>query len=155
MKISSPAFPDQGFIPVEYTCDGSNISPPLAWEGAPRETQSFSLIMDDPDASAGVWVHWLVYDIAGDKKGLAPYISPLLKLPDGARQGKNSFLRIGYGGPCPPPGYGAHRYFFKLYALDSMLRLRSNVSREQLETAMKGHILERAEFMGRFQRHKP
>lgn len=154
MKISSTAFTDQEPVPAEYTCEGANISPALAWESVPTETKSLALIMDDPDAPAGTWVHWILYNIPGSKRNLPAHIPAAEDLPDGAQQGRNSFHKIGYGGPCPPPAHGPHRYFFRLYALDALLDLQSGVSRERLESAMKGHILDRAELMGRFERQK-
>jgi len=154
MKISSASFADQRPIPAEYTCEGANISPALAWENIPPETKSFALIMDDPDAPAGTWVHWILYNLPGDKRSLPAHLPAAADLPDGAQQGKNSFGRTGYGGPCPPPAHGSHRYFFRLYALDALLDLHSGASRAQLESAMKGHILDRAELMGLYERQR-
>ena len=154
MRISSAAFANQRPIPAEYTCEGANFSPTLAWENVPAETKSFALIMDDPDAPAGTWVHWVLYNIPAGKRSLSAHIPAVEDLPDGAQQGKNSFQRIGYGGPCPPSGHGPHRYFFRIYALDALLDLQSRSSRAQLESAMKGHILDRAELTGHYERQR-
>ncbi len=110
------------------------------------------MIVEDPDAPVGTWVHWIAYNIPVDAKGLPAGVPPIENLPHGAQQGKNSFHKIGYGGPCPPPGHGPHRYFFRLYALDDLLDIRSGINRKELEDAMKGHIVSRAELMGRFER---
>jgi hypothetical protein len=139
LKIYSSAFEDGGMIPSKYTCDGADISPPLAWSGLPEGTKSIAIINDDPDAPMGTWVHWVIYNIPPTAQGLAEDIKRVEKLPDGTLQGKNSWGRIGYGGPCPPGG--THRYFFKIYALDKMLNLKPGATKEELLTAMKGHIL--------------
>jgi len=111
------------------------------------------LIVDDPDAPIGTWTHWIVYNIPPDAKGLPQGVPNLENLPHGMQQGKNSFNKIGYDGPCPPPGHGAHHYFFRLYALDAVLDIRSGVDRRELGHAMKGHIISQAELSGRFERH--
>lgn len=152
MKISSTAFTDRGSIPPQYTCEGSGISPALRWEEIPKGTKSLALIVDDPDAPAGTWVHWLVYNIPPDAKTLPQGVPTLENLPHHVLQGRNSFHKIGYGAPCPPPGHGPHRYFFRLYALDALLDIRPGIDRRELEEAMKGRILGRAELMGRFER---
>lgn len=152
MRISSTAFSNQGTIPPNYTCEGANISPALTWAEIPRTAKSLALVMDDPDAPVGTWVHWLIYNIPVDAKLLPSGVPPIENLPHGALQGKNSFHKIGYGGPCPPPGHGAHRYFFRLYALDKVLELPPSASRKELDDAMRGHIVSRAELMGRFER---
>lgn len=155
MRISSTAFLAQGIIPAKYTCDGSNSSPDLAWEEISEDVvKSFALIADDPDAPSGTWVHWVIYNIPATKNGLPAGVSNMDRLTDGTRQGRNSFRMIGYGGLCPPLGDGSHRYYFRLYALDIMLDLKSGASRSELEAAMKGHILGRAELMGRYERQK-
>ncbi len=140
LKLTSPAFEHNGKIPDRYTCKGKDVNPPLNIEGAPAETQSFVLIVDDPDAPVGIWDHWIVLNI--------PLISEIEEdsVPLGASEGLNSFGRTAYGGPCPPSG--THRYFFKLYALDTLLRLDKNTQKEEVEKAMKGHILDRAELIG-------
>ena len=148
--IKTTAFPNAGTIPQKYTCDGPDLSPELSWTGAPPGTQSLALIADDPDAPVGTWTHWIIWDIPPGS-GLPEGIANTELLKDGARQGKNDFKRIGYGGPCPPPGK-PHRYFFKLYALDTKLDLEAGASRKQLESAMKAHVLSQAELMGRYGR---
>lgn len=150
-KLSTTAFEPGGMIPKQFTCDGPDLSPALEWSGAPANTRSFSLIMDDPDAPVGTWVHWVVYDLPADTKQLGEGAPKDEQLLNGARQGRNDFRRIGYGGPCPPPG-PAHRYFFKLYALDAQLNLKAGASKAEVEKAMAGHILAQASLMGRYQR---
>jgi hypothetical protein len=152
MKISSTDFTDQGSIPPNFTCEGANISPALSWTEIPKAAKSLVLAVDDPDAPIGTWVHWIAYNIPIDAKGLPAGVPTLESLPHGALQGRNSFRKIGYGGPCPPPGHGAHRYFFRLYALDKILDIRPGSNRKELDDAMKGHIVSRAELMGRFER---
>ncbi len=151
MILFSTAFENGGFIPERYTCKGENISPPLSWTGIPPEAKSLVLICDDPDAPGGVFNHWLLYNIPPTTTSLPEGIPPLLTLPDGSLQGFNSFGRIGYGGPCPPPG-PAHRYFFRLYALDKTLELPPKARKPEVLKAMEGHILAVAELMGRFSR---
>jgi len=152
LKIYSSAFEDGGMIPSKYTCDGADISPPLAWSGLPEGTKSIAIINDDPDAPMGTWVHWVIYNIPPTAQGLGEDIKRVEKLPDGTLQGKNSWGRIGYGGPCPPGG--THRYFFKIYALDKMLNLKAGATKEELLTAMKGHILAQAQFYGKYSRKR-
>ena len=139
-------------IPDRYTCVGRNASPQIIWGDVPQNTRSFALIVDDPDAPAGTWTHWLAYNIPGKQRGIPENIDTAPRLPDGTMQGRNDFRKIGYGGPCPPRGHGPHRYFFRLYALDSPLQLEPGAGRAELERAMNGHVLEQAELMGRFQR---
>lgn len=150
LKISSPAFADGEMIPREYTCDGKDISPPLAWTGVPQGTKSLALIADDPDAPAGTWVHWVIFNLPADGDGLSEAVSSEKNLADGSRQGINDFRRIGYGGPCPPGG--THRYYFKLYALDKALELSSGAGKKELLRAMTGHVLGEAVLMGRYRR---
>jgi len=150
LTITSTAFAAGKPIPANYSCDGKGISPPLAWSGAPVGTQSFALIMDDPDAPSGTYVHWVIYDMPGSSQGLSEGISSDAKLADGSLQGSNSSRRTGYTGPCPPSG--THRYFFKLYALDTNLDLASGAGKEQLLKAMQGHVLAQGELMGTFSR---
>src|SRR6266540_1402431 len=121
-SLTSTAFTDGAAIPVKYTCDGADVSPPLAWSGAPAGTKSFALICDDPDAPRGTWVHWVLFNLPAQEKELAEGTPTSARLPNSARQGKNDFGNIGYGGPAPPKGK-PHRYFFKLYALDQTLDL--------------------------------
>ena len=150
LKLTSTAFEDGGPIPSKYTCDGDDISPPLAWSGVPEGAKSLALIADDPDAPRGTWVHWVVYLIPPSEKGLAEGVPTTETLASGARQGRNDFQKIGYGGPCPPSG--THRYFFKLYALDGEQNLPSGVSKEQLLKAIDGHVLAEGQLVGRYQR---
>jgi Raf kinase inhibitor-like YbhB/YbcL family protein len=149
-ELTSTAFGPGEPIPRRYTCDGEDLSPPLAWGDPPQGTQSFALIADDPDAPVGTWVHWVLYDLPAGTRGLPEEVPPDADLPDGSRHGKNSWRRLGYGGPCPPSG--THRYFFKLYALDTTLALNAGANKEQLLRAMEGHILAQAELMGVYSR---
>lgn len=151
LKLTSTAFEPGGTIPKKFTCDGPDVSPALAWSGAPAGTRSFALIMDDPDAPVGTWVHWVLYDLPVGTHELAENTAKQEELPNGARQGRNDFRRIGYGGPCPPAG-PAHRYFFKLYALDAKLALKAGATKAEVEKVMKGHILAQSELMGRYGR---
>jgi hypothetical protein len=151
LKLTSTAFQADGAIPKKFTCDGPDVSPALAWSDAPAGTQSFALIMDDPDAPVGTWVHWVLYDLPAGAHELAEGLAKQEELPGGARQGRNDFRRIGYGGPCPPSG-PAHRYFFKLYALDGKLGLKAGATKADVEKAMKGHILAQGALMGRYGR---
>jgi Raf kinase inhibitor-like YbhB/YbcL family protein len=152
IKITSPAFEEGGMIPSRYTCDGEDISPPLQWEGVPEGTMSIALISDDPDAPMGTWVHWVVYNIPPDKTELAENFGDDETLPDGTRQGLNSFRNIGYGGPCPPSG--THRYFFKIYAVDKIIDVVSIADKPTLLKAMEGHILGQGRLMGKYARKK-
>jgi len=151
LAISTTDFTPGGDIAKKFTCDGADISPELSWNSAPAETQSFALIADDPDAPAGTWTHWVIYDIPANTSQLQQNVSKVDQLPEGASQGRNDFQKIGYGGPCPPPGK-PHRYFFKLYALDRKLDLKPGASRQELESAMQGHVLAHAEIMGKYHR---
>jgi len=152
-QITSSAFSNNGEIPRKYTCDAEDISPPLEWTAPPPKTQSLSLICDDPDAPVGTWVHWVLFSLPASKHSLPEGVPKDGTLPDGSRQGTNDFRRLGYGGPCPPPG-PAHRYFFKLYALDNTPDLKPGVTKKDLEKAMQGHILAQAELMVRYQRQR-
>lgn len=161
LTLVSPAFSDGGEIPLRYTCFGENLSPPLRWSNVPAGTQSLALLMHDPDSSPPGFIHWVVYDVAPDADGLPEGVSPGPRLPDGIRQGTNDFAafsidtfpggspvhRIGYDGPCPP---ARHRYVFTLYALDTPLNLEPGASAAELTHRMEGHILARAELVGRF-----
>jgi Raf kinase inhibitor-like YbhB/YbcL family protein len=152
--LTSTAFRDGVAIPVKYTCDGVDVSPPLAWSGAPAGTRSFALIADDPDAPAGTWVHWVLYNLPAAVSELPENIAKVESLDlDGARQGRNDFRRPGYGGPCPPPG-PAHRYFFKLYALHAPLQLKPGAQKKDVEAALEGHVLGSAQLMGTYARQK-
>ncbi len=148
LKISSPAFTNGGAIPSKFSCDDSDISPALTWSEPPAGTQSFALIMDDPDAPMGTWVHWILYNIPASTRNLIEGTPTGHQLSDGSLQGKTSAGSTGYHGPCPPSG--THRYFFKLYALDTTLSLSSKADKKELLTAMEGHILGNAELMGTF-----
>ena len=149
-EIKSPAFENNGVIPKQYTCDGINLSPSLSWSGISEGTKSLVLISDDPDAPAGTWTHWIMYNIPPLSKGLQDGVLPMQNLPHEAKQGLNDFKKIGYGGPCPPSG--THRYFFKLYALDTKLNLEGSATKKKLEDAMKGHVLTEAQIIGKYSR---
>ena len=151
MKISSASFSADDMIQKKFTCDGPDASPKLNWTEPPAKTQSFALIMDDPDAPAGTWVHWVLFDLPADTRELAEGVAKQEQLANDARQGRNDFGKIGYGGPCPPPG-NPHRYFFKLYALDAKLNLKAGATKADVEGAMKGHILAHAEMIGKYGR---
>ncbi len=151
LQITSAAFSAGETIPKKFTCDGPDVSPKLTWNESPAKTQSFALIMDDPDAPVGTWVHWVLFDLPADTKELSEGVAKQDQLSNGARQGRNDFGKIGYGGPCPPPGK-PHRYFFKLYALDSKLNLKAGATKADVERAMKGHILAQAELIGKYGR---
>lgn len=150
-QISTTAFSEGGTIPKQYTCDGPDLSPPLSWADAPAATTSFALIADDPDAPVGTWVHWVLFNAPAASHQLAEGVKKDEHLSDGTLQGRNDFRRIGYGGPCPPPGK-PHRYFFKLYALDATLDLKAGATKPEVERSMKGHILGEAQLMGRYGR---
>jgi len=149
-ELSSPIFQGNQPIPRRYTCDGEDISPPLAWTDPHAGERSFALIMDDPDAPAGTWVHWVIYNLLAAARSLAEGIPPHSCLADGSRQGINSFRRCGYGGPCPP--CGTHRYFFKLYALDRALDLPDAANKITLLDAMAGCVLGEAALVGTYRR---
>lgn len=150
-QISATAFSAGESIPRKFTCDGSDVSPALNWTDPPAATLSFALIMDDPDAPVGTWVHWVLYDLPPGARDLPENVAKQEQLPTGARQGRNDFRKIGYGGPCPPPGK-PHRYFFKLYALDTKLDLKSGASKADAERTMQGHILAQSQLIGRYSR---
>ena len=154
LKLTSAAFEDDGIIPEKYTCEGSDISPPLHWDNIPEEAQSLALVIDDPDAPdpeapQTTWVHWVLYNIPVNVNEL-PENASAKKLPEGAEQGLNDWNNIGYGGPCPP--IGSHRYFHKLYALDCVLDGLHQATKKQLEAAMKGHIIAETRIIGTFQK---
>jgi hypothetical protein len=151
LKLTSPAFSEGGTIPRKYTCNGKNISPELYWRDPPEGTKSFALICDDPDAPAGTWVHWVIYGIIEKSNNLSEGIPASESVLGGVLQGVNSFGNIGYGGPCPPKGK-PHRYFFKLYALDSKPGIKSGAGKEELLTAMKDIVLEESVLMGKYGR---
>jgi hypothetical protein len=150
IKVSSPAFQEGGMIPERYTCDGDDISPPLNWEAVPAGTKSMALIVDDPDAPGGTFVHWVLYDLPADLDGLPENLPPGKGFPIGGGEGINSTNKTGYEGPCPPRG--THRYFFKVYALDEKLNLPAGETKDRLLEAMEGHILGQGQLMGRYKR---
>lgn len=148
MTLTSEAFTDGNVIPRRYSCDGEDVSPPLAWTDPPEGTQCFALIMDDPDAPGGLWVHWVLFNVPPQVAAIGEGGSR--QVPEGAIHGTNSWGRASYGGPCPPGG--THRYYFKLYALDEALSHGPEVTAPDLERAMSGHVLAEATLMGRFSR---
>ena len=150
IKITSSAFEDGGMIPAKYTCDGADVSPALQWDAVPEGTKSIALICDDPDAPMGTWVHWVLFNLPADTKELKENIPHDKTLPNGAIQGITDFGRNGYGGPCPPSGI--HRYFFKIYALDTKIELSNSANKSQLVEAMKDHILAQGQLMGKYKR---
>ena len=150
MNITSSAFGNEEKIPSRYTCDGRDLSPPLAWEKVPQKAESLVLICDDPDAPMGTWVHWVLYDLEPRLSGLPEGVEPVEHPAVGGTQGKNDFGRLGYGGPCPPSG--THRYFFKLYALDTTLNLPAGKTKSQVMKAIQGHVLDEAVLMGTYSR---
>ncbi len=150
MNMISPSFRD-GQIPKDFTCDGANKSPQLKWSEPPASAKSLALIVSDPDAPIGTFVHWVLYNVPAGKRELDEAVPTKGELADGSRQGQNDFGQTGYGGPCPPRG-STHRYFFELYALDAPLKLPAEATRKQLEHAMQGHILARGELIARYGR---
>ena len=151
MQLTSTAFSQGEPIPEKYTCEGKNISPPLRWSNAPSAAQSLALIVDDPDAPGGTWVHWVLYDLPQTNDTLLEDLPKSQYTPQGAKQGLNDFKHLGYGGPCPPPGK-PHRYMFKLYALDVALNLNPGATKRDLESAMEKHILAEGRLMGTYKR---
>jgi Raf kinase inhibitor-like YbhB/YbcL family protein len=162
LDLSSPAFEAEAFIPVEFTCDGADHSPALSWSTPPEGTQSLTVILEDPDAPSGTFVHWVLYDLPPDLQALPAAIPAQPFLTTGGVQGKNDFDQYGYRGPCPPRDNrtdgnqtnGTHRYFFRLYALDELLDLPPGVTSTEVRTALKNHILAEAELMGRYKRQR-
>jgi hypothetical protein len=153
MKVTSSAFADGAPIPVKHTCDGPDTSPPLAWTGAPENTKTFALIMDDPDAPMGTWVHWVLWNLPGTRGSLPENVSKTGEPTElgGALQGNNTWPMVGYNGPCPPPGK-PHRYYFKLNALDGPLSLKTGATKADVERAMQGHVLAQAQLVGTYGR---
>jgi hypothetical protein len=151
IEVTSTAFWQGMTIPKQYTGDGADQSPPLRWSESPSGTKSIALICDDPDAPRGTWVHWVLFNLPPQTRELKEGVPTTETLSNGAKQGKNDFGNIGYGGPAPPKGK-PHRYFFKLYALDVALDLAPGATKAQLEDAMKGHILADGKLMGRYER---
>ncbi|BCD60623.1 hypothetical protein NitYY0814_C1405 [Nitratiruptor sp. YY08-14] len=150
MQLLSPAFENGGLIPAKYTCDGADISVPLIFRNVPQEAKSLAIIMDDPDAPMGVFVHWVIYDIPSTIEGLPEGIPNAPELEYGIKQGINDFGKIGYGGPCPPNG--AHRYFIKLYALDRVLNVQPGLSKQDLLEIIKPFVIDEAILMGVYER---
>jgi Raf kinase inhibitor-like YbhB/YbcL family protein len=150
IKITSSAFAEGGMIPSKYTCDGADVSPPLQWDAVPEGTKSIALISDDPDAPMGTWVHWVLFNLPAQMRELPENIPPDETLPNGAKQGITDFGRVGYGGPCPPSG--THRYFFKIYALDTEVQIDTSAGKRGLLKAMEGHILGQGQLMGKYKR---
>lgn len=150
IPLQSSAFTEGGVIPQPYTCDGADRSPALSWDSLPQDTQSLVLIADDPDAPRGTFVHWVLYGLPPEIRQLPEALAPTAQGPHDSRQGKNGFGRLGYRGPCPPSG--THRYFFKLYALDTVVDLEPGASKNQVILAIKDHILAKGELMGRYSR---
>src|SRR5438445_10598263 len=153
-KLRSSAIAPSGHIPAKFTCDGSDLSPPLRWTEPPRDTKSFALIVDDHDASGGATVHWLLYRVAGSLRELPEAVPTRDTVENIGTQGTNGFGKVGYGGPCPPPG-PSHHYFFRLYALDALVVLPPPTGKVDVLRAMHGHVLGRAELMGRYGRAEP
>ncbi len=149
--LTSSAFKAGQSIPIQFTCDGQQVSPPLVWSGAPPQTATFALIAHDPDAPRGTFTHWVLFNIPGDVDHLDEQVPPVPVLDNGAVQGRNDFGGVGYGAPCPPMG-APHRYRFTLYALDTRLPLPDGASRQQVPDAMRGHILALAQLVGTYQR---
>ncbi len=150
MTLTSSAFTEGGRIPAQYTCSGDGISPPLAWSGAPAGTKSFALIVEDPDAPMGTWIHWVVFNIPATAHELPQAVPSAARLADGSVQGVGSGAAHQFQGPCPPSG--THRYYFRIYALDTTLSLPPTARKPALIDAMKGHILAEGALMGRFSR---
>lgn len=150
IEIKSPAFEEGGMIPQKHTCDGEDISPPLSWNSVPNGTKSLALICDDPDAPMGTWVHWVLFNLPANVQTLPENMPYQKTLKNGAKQGTTDFKKIGYGGPCPPSG--THRYYFKLYALDTEINLDAGTTKQQLLKAMEGHIIAEGQLMGKYKR---
>ena len=149
--ISSTSFTNRGDVAKKFTCDGADVSPQLSWSEPPAGTKTFALLVDDPDAPVGNWTHWTLWNLPAETRHLAEGVGQGAQLPDGSQQGLNDFGKGGYNGPCPPPGK-PHRYYFKLFALDTKLALMADTTKRELEAAMKGHILAQTEWMGRYGR---
>lgn len=150
IKLTSAAFKEGGPIPRPYTCDGVNVSPPLEWSGVPKTAKTLAIVCDDTDAPGGTWVHWVLYNLPADNIGLVENLPATEKLAAGGFQGKNDFEKVGYGGPCPPSG--THRYFFKIYALDSELPLKAGATKAELLKAIESHIVLQGQLMGTYRR---
>lgn len=152
IQVFSNAFHEGEAIPVQYTCDGDDVSPPLRWGRLPKDSQSLALICEDPDAPSGVFVHWIIFNLPPIVSDLPEALPPTETLVEsGAIQGRNDFNDIGYGGPCPPPG-NPHRYFFRLYALDTKLQLKAGATKHEFAHAVEGHILTAGHLLGNYER---
>jgi len=151
VKLNSLAFNEGGTIPKTYTGDEADTSPPIEWSDPPEKTKSLALICDDPDAPRGTWVHWVIFNLPPFVRKLEEAVPVKEHLPNGAKQGKNDFGNIGYGGPAPPPGK-PHRYFFKLYALDNVLEVPAGATKAEVVAAMQGHVLAEGQLMGKYGR---
>ena len=152
ITVSSDAFQEGEMIPKKYTCDGEDVSPSVSWTGLPAETKSVVLVCDDPDAPGDTWVHWILYNLPPNSGGLPEGVPPAEMLDGGGNHGINSWNRYGYGGPCPPSG--VHRYFFKIYALDTVLDIDARATEKNVLQAMEGHILIQGQLMGKYSRSK-
>ncbi len=150
IKLTSTAFKEGQPIPATYTCKGVNVSPPMEWSGVPKTAKTVAIIADDPDAPAGTWVHWVLYNLPADNIGLVENLPATENLKTGGFQGENSSGKIGYDGPCPPSG--THRYFFEIYALDAELPLKAGATKAEVEKAMSGHIVAQGQLMGTYRR---
>lgn len=150
IKVTSAAFKEGQPIPRAYTCAGVNVSPPLEWSGVPKAAKTIAIIVDDPDAPSGTWVHWVLYNVPADNIGFVENVPATETLKAGGFQGKNDFDKIGYGGPCPPSG--THRYFFKLYAVDAELPLKAAATKAELEKALEGHVVAQGQLIGTYSR---
>lgn len=151
IELKSPAFKEGEMIPVKYTCDDADVSPALSWSEPPEATRELVLICDDPDAPIGTWDHWVLYGLPADTAGLPEGVPKTKEIESGGVHGKNSWGNLGYGGPCPPKG-SAHRYFFRLYAIDTKLDLKPGASKKEVLNAIEGHILAKGELMGKYAR---
>ncbi len=150
LKITSTAFENEAMIPAKHTCDGENVSPPLKWESDGEGIKSYALICDDPDAPMGTFIHWVIYNIPADVRDLQEDFPSESELDNGTKQGMTDFGKVGFGGPCPPSG--VHRYYFKIYGLDTVLDVEAGITKAELLKAMEGHIVEEAELMGKYTR---
>lgn len=150
ITLVSAAFKEGQPIPRQYACDGVNVSPPLEWGSAPKNAKTIAIIADDPDAPAGTWVHWVLYNLPAENIGLVENVPATETLNAGGFQGKNDFGKIGYGGPCPPSG--THHYFFKVFAVDDELPLKAGATRAELEKALEGHVISKGQLMGTYKR---
>lgn len=151
LTIRSAAFAMNAAIPAKYTCSGQDVSPPISWSAAPEGTLTLAVLCDDPDAPVGDWVHWVIFNLPADTNELPESVPPKAQLPNGAIQGMNDFGRVGYGGPCPPPGK-PHRYFFTVFALDTKLALSSKATKRDLLGAVERHVLAKGQLIGTFKR---